>query len=239
MTLRNRQGTWHYRFKVDGRECSGTTRLAAPKQNETRAKNMEAEHRLALLEGRSPKRRVMTRRFSDAAEQFLAWAQAEYRAHPNSYKRIATSFASAITFFGEEPVSLLTPSRIEAYKQWRITEHQIRDITLRHDLHALSTFFRYANKENWTRDNPVREVKIPTDADAIRMHVLNEHEEQEYFKRATKHQDLFDLGRLMLNQGMRPEEVQSLRKADINLEVGQLTSHGEVQSISPYTGPHR
>ena len=44
----------------------------------------------------------------------------------------------------------------------------------------------------------------------------------EYFLRAAKHGDLNDLGRLILNQGMRPEEVTSLRKLDVDLERRQL-----------------
>jgi hypothetical protein len=32
MTLRNRGGIWHYRFKLDGKEYSGTTDLAATKR---------------------------------------------------------------------------------------------------------------------------------------------------------------------------------------------------------------
>jgi integrase len=45
---------------------------------------------------------------------------------------------------------------------------------------------------------------------------------REYFQRAAKRRDLNDLGRLILNQGTRPEEVTSLRKADVDLDQGQL-----------------
>ena len=48
MTLRNRGGIWHYRFKLDGKEYSGTTDLAATRQNTTKAQDIEREHRLAL-----------------------------------------------------------------------------------------------------------------------------------------------------------------------------------------------
>jgi len=52
--------------------------------------------------------------------------------------------------------------------------------------------------------------------------VLAAAEERQYFALAAKHRDLYDLGRLMLNQGMRPEEVVALRKLDVDLELGQL-----------------
>ena len=95
-------------------------------------------------------------------------------------------------------------------------------LTIRHDLHALSTFFKYGIKQRWTRENPVRNVNIPSDADAIRIHVITPTEEKEYFKRAAKNRNLFDLSRLIRNQGMRPDEVISLRKADVDLDRGQL-----------------
>ena len=93
-----------------------------------------------------------------------------------------------------------------------------RDVTLRHDLHAFSKFFGRAIKQHWARENPIGNVEIPSDEDAVRMHVLTTSEEQRYFARAAKHRDLHDLGRLMLNQGPRPDEVTSLAKADVDLE---------------------
>ena len=221
MPLRNRGRIWHYRFKLDGKEYSGATDLVATKQNTTKAQDVEADHRRALLEGRRPQR-IVVREFTDAAEEFLTWARMEHRAHPNSSRRIATSFASAKHFFGHEAVSLIDEGRIEAYKAWRVNEHEVRDITLRHDLHALSKFFGFAMKQRWTRTNPVRNVTVPSDADAVRIHVLTPDEEKEYFRRAAKHEDLYDLGRLILNQGMRPDEVASLHKDDVDLERGQV-----------------
>ena len=101
----------------------------------------EAEHRQALLEGRQAIRRIIVRAFADAATDFLNWAKAEHHEHPNSYKRLNTSFASLKEFFPREAVSLIDEGKIEAYKAWRINEHRVRGITLRHDLHALSKFF--------------------------------------------------------------------------------------------------
>jgi len=144
------------------------------------------------------------------------------RAYPNSYLRVGTSFAGAKEFFGREAVSLIDESRLEAFKTWRVNEHKIRDVTLRQDLHALSKFFGYAIKQRWTRENPTRNVTIPSDAESIRMHIITPDEERHYFLRATKNQNLYDAARLIRNQGMRPDEVLSLRREDIDLERGQL-----------------
>lgn len=228
MPLRNRGGKWHYRFNLDGKPYAGSTGLGATPQNLREAQLIEAERLQALREGKRTTRRIQVREFSDAAQAFLDWAKVEYRAHPNSYKRIATSFSSLTEFFGREPVSLVDEARIEDFKTWRIKEHDIRDVTLRHDLHALSTFFQYAIKQHWCRENPVRNVSIPSDADAVRMHVLTIAEVQSYFSRAAKYPDLHDAGRLIYNQGMRPDEATSLLKEDVDLERGQLRiRHGK------------
>jgi len=218
MPLRNRSGVLHYHFLFDGKWYGQTTGLAATRRNETAARDQETEHRQALREGRSKPPRILIREFNDAAKPFLDWTATEHRAHPNTYRRIVTSFASAKEFFGREPVSLIDEARIESYKTWRVKENEVRDVTLRHDLHALSKFFRYAITQHWTRENPIHNVEIPSDEDAVRMHVLTTSEEQQYFKRAAKHRDLHDLGRLMLNQGPRPDEVVSLLKTDVDLE---------------------
>jgi integrase len=216
------RGEVAFRFNYDGKEYAGTTGLDATKQNETRALEMEFEYRQALREGRRPSQKIVVRQFSDAAKEFLDWAEGNYREHPNSYDRVATSFASHKEFFGTEPVSLIDAARVEAYKTWRIREHEVRPVTLRHDLHALSKFFGHAIKQRWTRENPVREVDIPSDADAVRMHILIAEEEKDYFKRAQTNKNLYDCGRLIINQGTRPDEVLSLRKEDIDLQRGTL-----------------
>jgi hypothetical protein len=68
---------------------------------------------------------------------------------------------------------------------------------LRHDLHARSRVFGYVMKQPWTRDNPVHRVGIPSDAEAVRIHVLRADEEKHYFRRAIKHKDLPEWGALL------------------------------------------
>lgn len=222
MAIRNRGGKWHFRFNYDGKEYAGATGLAATKQNENLAREMEFEFRLKLREGKCPTRKILVRQFNDAAKDFLEWAEGHYVEHPSSYDRVATSFTSLKEFHGTEAVSLIDEARIEAYKTWRTKVHKVRPVTLRHDLHALSKFFGYAIKQHWTRENPVKGVDIPSDADAVRMHVLSLAEEKDYFTRASKNKNLYDAGRLLLNQGMRPDELLCVAKSDVDLERGTL-----------------
>jgi len=112
---------------------------------------------------------------------------------------------------------------VNDFKAWRRKEHQVREITIRHDLHALSKAYGYFIDHNWARENPVRGVEIPSDKDAMRIHVLSSGEEALYFEAARRFPALHDLGRLMLNQGCRPEEILELQAGDVDLERSRLS----------------
>jgi integrase len=221
MALRKKNGKFEYRFRLDGHNYQGSTGLAATRRNESAARDKEQQHRTALREGREPVK-LAVREFETAAKKCFEWTRATYRDHPNSGKRIRVSLASAIVFFAREPVSRIDEGRIEDYKTWRINEHKVRDVTLRHDLHALSTFFQFAMRQNWTRTNPITKRLIPPEGDATREHVLTAEDEKKYFGVAESVPDLYDLARLMLNQGMRPDEVLSISAAEVDLERAKL-----------------
>jgi integrase len=200
---------------------------------------MEAETRELVLKGRSPELRLEIHPFSSAAEAFSQWAEGEYSSHPNSWRRLCVSMTSAKQMFGKRPLSSLTAGDIEDYKSWRRNVHEVREVTVRHDLHALSLLFQYSQKHNWCKTNPVREVDIPSDSESIRMNVLSPAQEMAYFgtcehmriestqSKRTKEtrglQDLYDLHRLMLLQGCRPEELRVLAQTDVKLEAGRFT----------------
>lgn len=224
MPIRERNGKWHYRFYVNGREYSGQTGLDATARNETAAMRKEAEARSLVLEGKERLLKLEVQPFNDAARQFLQWADGHYNEHPNSAKRIRTSFASLLEFFKKTPVTSITPGRIDDYTAWRRSEHQVRDITIRHDLHAMSKFMQYAKRHNWIRENFVNaeECEIPSDADAVRIHVITSDEEASYFAAAAELEltNVADLGRIMLEQGCRPEELYELAKASVDIRAG-------------------
>jgi len=142
--------------------------------------------------------------------------QAQHRNKLNTYKRVKTSMASLRVFFGKAPVSSITAGDISDYRAWRATDHGVKDITIRHDLHNLSKFFHYAVKKNWRRDNPVEAEDIPSDAGAVRDHIFTPNEEKSYL--GVAHLRLQDLCRLMLYQGCRPEELLESRIEHVDLE---------------------
>lgn len=219
MPLRKKNRKWHYRFQVDGRTWTGSTGLKATRLNKPEALRREVEAREMVIRGKNPNQRLVVKPFTEAAKEFLEWAAMEHREHPRTHRRLVTSFVSLKSFFGGRPVGAITDGAIENFKTGR-RENEIKEITIRHDLYALSKFFQYALKQNWAAANPVRNVEMPSGTDAFRIHVLTDAEEQLYFHHATG--DLYALGRLMLNQGCRPEELLLLRTEDVDLERRQM-----------------
>jgi integrase len=239
MPVRNRNGKLEWRFKVNGHEWSHITDLADTPRNRISAQRLEAEARRLVIEGRESELRVKPQPFTSAADSFIAWAKGEYAAHPNTWKRISGSMTSAKLMFGKRAIWSITRGDIEDYKSWRRTTNKVHEVTLRHDLHSLSLLFQYAIKHNWCRRNIIREVEIPSDADAVRTFVLSPADEVKYFtaiealiaensaSKCTREvrglQDIWDLSVLMLNQGCRPEELRSLPQYRVDLERGTIT----------------
>jgi len=225
MGIEARGGRWYYRVWVDGKEYRRSTGLAATKRNASAAERIAEQKRAEFAERKIA---IESSRFSEAAATFVSWCRdVEYRRKENTAKRIRTSFSSLVAFFSDRLVKDITPGDVDDYKAWRITEHGVRDITLRHDLSNLSLFYRkYVLKHRWCETNPVKEVTIPSDEDAIRIHVVAADEERAYFCAASRKPTLHDVTRLMLLQGCRPEEIMSLEQDDIDLDAGQLHIRG-------------
>jgi integrase len=217
LALRNQKGKWHYRFQVAGQKYFGSTDLDATEQNKTRAGRKEAEAHRLVTEGKAALLKLEVQSFNEAAKAFLDWADGKHRDHPATARRLRTSFASLGKFFGKRMVNTISQGSVDDYASWRRRESLVRDITIRHDLHALSKFFKYAQKHNWCRDNPVRGAELPSDSESMRMRIVTTAEELIYFEAAQRFPNLYDLGRLMLNQGCRPDELMSLRQVDIDL----------------------
>jgi integrase len=217
--IRQKRGRWEYRFTVNGVRHTTLTDFAATARNLSAAKRAMLEHRAkvvanAILPGRPVA-------FSDAAGQFLHWSKMEHREHPNTAKRHAVSMASLTHFLGRKKVAEVTAGDLEGYKTWR-RECGIKEVTIRHDLHAASQFFQYAVKARWAVSNPVKQVEMPSDRESRTEKVLSDAEEKAYFAEASRNKTLHDVGRLMVNQGMRPSEALVLRKADVDLERREL-----------------
>jgi integrase len=225
MGVRKKNGKWHYQFQHQGHTYFGNTGLDDTDRHKNAAIVYEAKQRELVVCGQSHLLRLEVTPFSAAADQFIEWAKGEYREHPNSWKRLRGSMKSLKVHFAKRPISSITSGHIEDFKSWRRADGTgVAEVTIRHDLHALSLLLRYSKKHNWIGSvNPLDGVEIPSDEAAVRMHVLSDAEEKLYFEAAARQsQDLHDLGRLMILQGPRPWcEVARTRVEHIDLVKGE------------------
>jgi integrase len=231
MPLREKNGKWEYRFKLNGERVSKLTDLAANDGNRAKAERLEKQHRDSILKGLEPARRAPKRGFVEASEEFMDAVRVEHSGKPNTIRRIQTSLASLRVWFGSRHVSAIRIPDVERYKVWRLTGDvnldiaPVRPITVRHDLDTLSKFFRWAVKMELCSGNPVLGVDKPSSEDAVRMHIITPAEEMNYFHRCEQagYRNLADVARLMLEQGMRPDEVMTLERRGVDLERGRIT----------------
>lgn len=157
--------------------------------------------------------------FPVAASEFVTWLKdVEYRDRRSTAERYIVSIASMIELWASRTIDSLTPGDVEQYKTYRLTVHQVRGITLRHDLDALAILNRYCRKMKWTSVEWMEDVKKPS-GEAVRMHILTDEEEARYFAAALSiNPDLHDLGRLAIWQGCRHNsELLTLKRGDVDL----------------------
>jgi len=197
MSLRKRNGNWHYRFFAAGRSWTADTGSAATERNRNAALRAEVEARKLISEGRADQLKIQPKPFSDAADQFIEWAKGEHHQKKETWKRLRGSMTSLKLYFKQRPLHTITVGQVQDYMSWRRlcpectgegcavceqTGRGVKEITLRHDLHALSPLFKYGINHNWCPTNPVERIKVTSDVDAVRMHVLTPAEEQRYFE---------------------------------------------------------
>ncbi len=210
---------WGYRFWLKGRCHSGETGLPATARNRPAAEQMRADYRARVISGKMEIPRAIP--FSEAAEFFLEWSKDEHSGKPNTWKRHSASLASLKHCFNERPLDLITPGDLEDYKSWR-RRSGIKEVTIRHDLHALSQLFQFGRKHRLCEHNPVREIKLPSDKDSVNERILTGQEERAYFEAAKSRPALYDWARLMILQGPRPDEALSILKENVDPEQKTL-----------------
>lgn len=121
MGIRKNGSRWQYRFRLNGQSIQESTGLAATERNRPRAEQMEAVHRMAIMEGRIGIRRLEARSFSEASIEFLFHEKIDRASRVSTYLRIGTSMASLRLFFGRQMAGMISPGDVERYKIWRLT----------------------------------------------------------------------------------------------------------------------
>jgi integrase len=218
MAVYRRGRIWWYTFKFQGRhvqESSGFT-------NKTAALRAEAKRKTDLHERRAGfSRRKLPPRFVEFVPAFLTWSKQQHR--PKTYDLHVNNCKSLKLYFDSKWLDEITAGMVENFKLSRMQEKRwgdknerpISGVTVNRALATLRLLFNYAERSGYQLPNPVKGIEFYKEPKRLR--VISLEEEIAYLSKAS--QPLRDIARIMLDTGMRPDEV--FRIEFVNVDFSQ------------------
>jgi integrase len=230
MAIYKKRGMYWYNFWWNGVHIQKSTNQGNAKV----ARQIESAHKTKLAKGEmglhDPKP-VPT--FKQAMEEFLEWAKAEHPNHPATAERYRVSSVSLLKYFRERMLDQIAPEDIEKFKAYRRkqknpqTKTYIKGSTINRDLACLKALYNYHIRCDVRIDNPVKKVKFLEEEQE--MYVLSYQEQNIYLAQCS--QPLKDVAVIMLETGMRPEEIYRIQIKNIHLDRGYLFNpHGKTKA---------
>jgi integrase len=218
MGLFKRGELYWFEFVYGGRRYRESTGV----KNQGVAREIEAAYRTALAKGDvGITERKPIPAFRAAMDDFLKWSS---QAHKKpTHTRYKISSVALLKHFRDSGLEKITPEEVERFKTTRAKEHKtvrgegkrvktskrLRPATVNREMACLKALFNFAIKADVLAKNPVSRVKF-----------LAENNQQTRVLNATP--VLHDVAILMLETGMRPEEVYTLRRENVDLLKGHL-----------------
>lgn len=211
MAVYRRGRVWWFGFQFNGRriqESSGST-------NKTVAIRAEAKRRTELLEHRAGFKKIKPApKFEEQVEQFLEWSKKQHRT--KTCELHGNNCDTLMRFFRGCWLDEITTGMVEDFKMARSREERknakdgsiISPATVNRALTTLKKLFNHAEKSGYGIANPVRDVEFLNEGPG-RMRVVSFEEEIKYLANASK--TLKDIAQIILDTGLRPEEVFRIR----------------------------
>ena len=222
---------WWYKFgyhRVTYQASTGT-------KNRREAEGIASKARLDVIEGKYDiKRQKAAPLFKDAMAEFLEWSRQHHAEHPNTTRRYEIAGKPLIQAFGAKTLNTITPEEIEKYKTLRLSQggkrgagngkvketgQKLKPATVNRELACLKAVFNHFIKLDVIVKNPVTRVKLLAENNE-QMRVLSFEEERLYLAACSR--PLHDIAVLMLETGMRPDEIYRMRRENVNLETGYV-----------------
>lgn len=200
---------YQYDFTFLGRRFWGSTKLTnrkAAERYENRMRERLAQSRAGILDPEPPPL------FAGFASEFLLRTKAELR--PRSWKRYQSSLKSLQPWFNPKRLDEIRADDIERFKQARLQEG-CSPSTVNRDLACLRRILSFALQLDLLVTTPFVRKKVRFLKERGRERILTFDEERRYLKAARN--PLRDVATLMLEMGLRPEEVCSIRQENIHL----------------------
>ena len=197
-----RGNVFWYEFSVNGTRIRESARTS----NKVRALRAEANRRV----GYTPQ--AKSKAFGDFVRtDFLVWSQAQNK--PNTHKRYSVSSRVLERFFGTMKLDRISTAHIEQFKIARLKECSPSGVN--RDLAALRLMLNFAVRNGYVRASPFKGVRLLKEGPGM-MRILSPEEEEAYLQAA--YPRLRDIAVLILDTGMRPEEVYHIRGENVHLE---------------------
>jgi integrase len=167
-------------------------------------------------------------------KDFLAWSKKEHANKPNTHLCYETCSKALLNFFKDKPIDEIESEDVEKFKHWRIGQQvkargkspnkktvrpTVKPATVNRELACLKILFNRFIKNDVLIKNPASRIKLFNE-DNGQTRVVSEAEAQLYLTEAS--QPLKDIAALMIETGMRPEEIFRMEKANVYLEKGYI-----------------
>lgn len=225
MHIFKRGGIYWFELRYEGRHIRRSTRV----KNARVAGEIASAFHTALAKGDvGITERKAAPTFTVALKVFLNWSTLEHADHPSTAWRYKTSSVALKRFFRDTPLNKITSEEVERFKAVRQAENttvrardkrvpttnKVRPATVNRELACLKACFNHAMKGNYELRNPVTRVKMLAEQNE-QDRVVSYAEQVSYLAVATPM--LRDVATLILETGMRPDEVYTLARSNVNL----------------------
>jgi integrase len=216
MGVYRRGSIWWYVFEVGGRKIQESSGF----RNRAAALRAEAKRRTDLLERRAGFTKLtLAPKFEEFVEQFLKWSEQRHRLKTHRLRE--WNCQTLKRFFSGKYLDEISTVMVEDFKSARMQEPRkkvkdgrtIKHATVNRALTTLKLLFHQAERSGYAVKNPVAGVSMLCEpVDSIR--VVSFEEQAAYLSEAS--QPLYDIAKVMLDTGMRPEEVFRMRIENID-----------------------
>jgi integrase len=233
MSIFKRGTVYWYHFMFNGEHIQKSSKQGNPRI----ARQIEAAYKTALAKGEVgiiERKKISS--LQDAMEDFLTWSKQENQMASSSAERYHYSSLALLKFFGDKRLDKITSEEVERYKASRATEfktvrgknkkrtqtkQRLRPATINRELACLRAMFNHAIKSDMLLKNPISKTAAKVlREDNQQTRVLTYDEQEKYLAKASP--VLFDVATLMLETGMRPEEVYRIQPENVHLSESYL-----------------
>lgn len=241
MYLEKRGNIWWYECRFDGKRY----RRSSGVSNKNDAREIASAFRTALAKGEvGIFERKSIPSFKTAMTDFLSWSEKEHAAKPATHRRYKISSVALLKHFRDVSLEKITPDEVEKYKTARLsqfktvrskegrkpTKTKIKPATVNRELACMRAMFNHVIKADVPVKNPISKTAAKTlQENNEQTRVLTYDEQAKYMAQATPM--LRDVATLMLETGMRPEEVYRIKPENVHLAEDFLFNpHGKTKA---------